>query len=89
MKIVIISNVMVMGTACFTHQTEGTGKTAKSEPTVIDVDEKIAKELIRARQAKKAPAGAKVNLEVQPPQKEDDELDAFFDELDEEEEEPE
>ena len=86
MKITIVSNVMVMGTPCFTHQIVGTGAKAQEEPTVIDVDEKIATELIRSRQAKRAPNNAKVNLEVKPLEKERDELDDFFDEEEEEEE---
>ena len=78
MKIVILTGVMVCGTACFPHQLTGTGKTAKKEPTVIDVDKKIAIELCRSKQAKPAPKSAKVNLEIKTLEKETDELDSFF-----------
>lgn len=87
MKIQIISNVMVMGTPVFTHQVNGTGKNEKKEPTIIDIDKKLAVELVRAQQAKPAEKNAEVNFEIESLEKEDDAFDAFFDdELEETEE---
>ena len=87
MKILVITGVMVMGTAVFPTQVTGTGKNQKESPTIIDIEDKLAKELIASKQAKKAPSGAKVNFEVKPLEKEDDDLDSFFGEEDDTEEE--
>ena len=85
MKIQIISNVMVMGTPVFTHQVTGTGKNEKKEPTIIDIDKKLAVELVRAQQAKPADKSAEVNFEIESLEKEDDAIDAFLDDESEEE----
>lgn len=88
MKIQIISNVMVMGTPVFTHQKTGSGKSEEEDPTIIDIEKKLAVELIRSQQAKPAVKGAQVNFEIEPLEKEDDPFDSFFeDEFEEETEE--
>lgn len=88
MKIQIVKAVMVMGTPVFSEQVTGIGKTEKREPTIIDVDKKIAVELVRSRQAKKADVKAEVNFKIKTLEKDDDPLDEFFgdesEELDEE-----
>lgn len=79
MKILILSNVMVMGTAVFIKQNKGTDKKPVLVPTVIELDKKLAIELIRSKQAKEAPKNAEVNFGVKPLDQEEDELDDFFD----------
>jgi len=88
MKIQILVGVMVMGTPVFptTVVTTGTGKNEKEEqlPTIIDVDKKVAKELVLAKQAKLADKKAAVNFEVKPLDKDDpeDDFGAFFEDED-------
>jgi len=84
MKIVITTGVMVMGTAVFPETEVKEGNKKVKKPTVIDVDKKIAKELILSKQAKAAPSSAKVNVEIKPLEKEEE--DGFGDFFDEDEE---
>lgn len=73
MKILIISAVMVQGTAVFPTQVTGKGKDEKTEPTIIDVDKKIGSELVRAKQARTAKKDAKANFEIQSLEQEQEE----------------
>jgi hypothetical protein len=80
MKIAILVAVMVQGTAVFPEQVTGEGKDEKREPTIIDVDKSVAKELVMSKQAKIADKKDKVNfvvksLEIEEPE----EFGDFFD----------
>ncbi len=80
MKIQILVGVMIMSTAVFAEQITGTGKNEKREPTVVDIEKKLAMELVKSRQAKPVKSSSvKANFEVKQPEAEIDELDEFFD----------
>ncbi len=80
MKLQILSGVMIMGTACFPTTTVGTGKTAKKEPTIVEVEARMAKELVKSGQAKVADKDATVNCKIASLEKDtgEDALDDFF-----------
>ena len=75
-----------MGTPCFPTVTVGTGKGAKQEPTIVDVESRIAKDLVRAGQAKVADKNAATNFKIESLEKDEsaDALDDFFGPDDEE-----
>ncbi|MCL1124233.1 hypothetical protein [Shewanella surugensis] len=82
MKVQILSGVMIKGTAVFPMT--GTDKNAK--PSIVEVDKAEARDLIANKQAKRADDKAKISVEIKDPTEAKDELDAYFDEEDEEDE---